>query len=71
MTTSKKILTVALAAVAITTASLAVTGDAFAKGGKGGGHEHGSWGRGFSSIVVIESSCYQWVRGLGKVYVCN
>jgi hypothetical protein len=71
MTTSKKILTVAFAAVAITTASLAVTGDTFAKGGKGGGNHSGYWGRGYSRIVVVDSTCYQWIRGLGTVYVCN
>jgi hypothetical protein len=43
-------------------------------GGKGGGHHghwgHGYWGGGFGSIVVIEPSCWRWVPGLGRVYVC-
>jgi len=34
---------------------------------------HGFWGRGFGfgGIVVIDSGCYRWVRGLGRVYVCG
>jgi len=41
------------------------------KGGGMGGH-HGHWGHGygFGGIVVIEPSCWRWVRGLGRVYVC-
>jgi hypothetical protein len=43
-------------------------------GGKGGGHHghwgHGYWGGGFGSIVVIGPSCWRWVPGLGRVYVC-
>ena len=43
-------------------------------GGKGGGHHkhwgHGHWGRGFG-IVVIGPSCWRWIPGLGKVYVCS
>ena len=42
-------------------------------GGKGGGHHghwgHGHWGRHFG-IVVIGPSCWRWIPGLGKVYVC-
>jgi len=38
-----------------------------------GGH-HGHWGHGygggFGSIVVIGPSCWRWVPGLGRVYVC-
>jgi hypothetical protein len=45
-----------------------------AAGGKGGGHHghwgHGYWGGGFGSIVVIGPSCWRWVPGLGRVYVC-
>jgi hypothetical protein len=43
-------------------------------GGKSGGHHghwgHGYWGGGFGSIVVIGPSCWRWVPGLGRVYVC-
>jgi hypothetical protein len=41
-------------------------------GGMGGGHHwgHGHWGGGFGGIVVIGSSCWRWVPGLGRVYVC-
>jgi hypothetical protein len=80
-TKSKKILTIAVAAVALTTASFAVTGDALAKGGMGGGgfgkgggfgHGHG-FGRGFGhgGVVFIGSSCWRWFPGLGKVWVCD
>jgi hypothetical protein len=37
---------------------------------KGGHHGHG-WGRGFGGIVVIDDGCYRWVRGVGRVYVCD
>jgi len=38
----------------------------------GGGHHggHGYWGGGFGGIVVIGPSCWRWVPGLGRVYVC-
>jgi hypothetical protein len=41
-------------------------------GGMGGGHHwgHGHWGGGFGGIVVIGPSCWRWVPGLGRVYVC-
>ena len=41
-------------------------------GGMGGGHHwgHGYWGGGFGGIVVIGPSCWRWVPGLGRVYVC-
>jgi len=41
-------------------------------GGMGGGHHggHGNWGGGFGGIVVIGPSCWRWVPGLGRVYVC-
>jgi len=44
-TKSKKLLTAALAALALTTGSLVATGDAFARGGHGG-HGHGGHGHG-------------------------
>jgi hypothetical protein len=44
-------------------------------GGMGGGHHghhyHGYWGGGFNSIVVIGPSCWRWVPGVGRVYVCR
>ena len=41
-------------------------------GGMGGGHHwgHGYWGGGFGGIVVLGPSCWRWVPGLGRVYVC-
>jgi len=43
-------------------------------GGMGGGHHgywgHGYWGGGFTSTVVIGPSCWRWVPGFGRVYVC-
>jgi hypothetical protein len=43
-------------------------------GGYHGGH-HGHWGhgygRGFGGIVVIGPSCWRWIPGFGKVYVCD
>ena len=41
-------------------------------GGMGGGHHwgHGYWGGGFGGIVVVGPSCWRWVPGLGRVYVC-
>jgi hypothetical protein len=77
MTKSKKILTVALTAVAITAASLASTGSAFA-GWKHHhhhhhhGHWHG-WGGGVFLSGAVAASCWRWIetrRGYAKVYVC-
>jgi hypothetical protein len=42
-------------------------------GGMGGGHHGhwgGHWGRGFGGVVVIGSTCWRWIPGLGRVYVC-
>jgi len=42
-------------------------------GGMGGGyhgHGHGYWRGGFGGIVVIGPSCWRWVPGFGRVYVC-
>jgi len=61
--------TVAAAALIPTKASAGGGG----KGGGMGGH-HGHWGHGygggFGGIVVIGPSCWRWVPGLGRVYVC-
>jgi hypothetical protein len=71
MTKTKKIITVALAAVAITTASLAATGNAFA----GGGHHHHHFFRsGVYFATPVYASCWKWVFFKGfykKVYVCG
>jgi hypothetical protein len=48
-------------------------------GGMGGGHHghghHGHWGHGyrghgFGGIVVTGYSCWRWIPGYGRVYVC-
>jgi hypothetical protein len=71
MTKTKKIITVALAAVALTTASLAATGNAFA----GGRHHHHFFHRGvFFTTPIVYASCWKWVYFKGiykKVYVCG
>ena len=71
MTKTKKIITVALAAVALTTASLAATGNAFA----GGGHHHHHFFRsGVFFATPVYASCWKWVYFKGlykKVYVCG
>jgi hypothetical protein len=66
--TYKKTLTVAVTAIALATASLAATSDAFAKGGGGGGwgHHHHGFG-GF--YVGGGGSCWVWVRGV-LVNIC-
>ena len=67
-----KTLTVALTAIALATASLAATSDAFAGGGgKGGGGGGGKWGggwghhhHGFGGFYVGGGgTCWVWVRG--------
>ena len=59
---------------AIGAAALIPTQASAGGGGKGGGMggHHGHWGHGygFGGIVVIEPSCWRWVRDLGRVYVC-
>jgi hypothetical protein len=69
----------AVATVAAIGAAALIPTVASAGGGKGGGgggmgggyHGHGPyWGGGFGSFVVIGPSCWRWVRGLGRVYVC-
>ena len=72
MTNTKKIITVALAAVAITTASLASTGSAYA-GGRHGHffHDHH---RGVFFAAPVYASCWKWVFFKGfykKIYVCG
>jgi hypothetical protein len=73
MQKTKKLLAFTLAAVAIATASLALSGDAFAKGGSGGGsgHHFSHFHRGvyFSSPVVVDT-CWRWFGGK-RVWVCS
>ena len=64
---------------AIGAAALIPTAASAGGGGKGGGggmgnhgHGHGHWGGGFGGgVVVIAPSCWRWVPGVGKVWVCN
>jgi hypothetical protein len=68
----------ALATVAaIGAAALIPTEASAGGGGKGGGMgggmggHHGHWGRGYGGgFVVIGPSCWRWVPGVGRVYVC-
>jgi hypothetical protein len=66
----------AVATVAAIGAAALIPTEASAGGGKGGGmgggHHwgHGYWGAGSGGIVVIGPSCWRWVPGLGRVYVC-
>jgi hypothetical protein len=64
----KKFITIALAAVALTTASLATTGEALAHGGKGGKHFF------FKRVIVVptrvHSSCHWKFINFKKVWVC-
>jgi hypothetical protein len=67
----------AFATVAAIAAASLIPTEASAGGGKGGGmggSHHGHWGHGygggFGGIVVIGPSCWRWVPGLGRVYVC-
>lgn len=63
---------------AIGAAALIPTSASAGGGGKGGGgmgnhdHGHGHWGGSFGGgVVVIAPSCWRWVPGVGKVWVCN
>jgi hypothetical protein len=67
-----------VAAALIPTEASAGGGGKGGAGGTGGGHHgghhgahHGYWGRGFGSVVVIGPSCWRWLPGFGKVYVCG
>jgi hypothetical protein len=62
---------------AIGAAALIPTEASAGGGGKGGGMgggmggHHGHWGRGYGGgFVVIGPSCWRWVPGVGRVYVC-
>ena len=74
----KKVLTIAFAAVALTTSSLAVTGQAHAKalaGGGGGvtripvGGRHFAFYRGIYFSAPGYVSCWRWIGGK-RVYIC-
>jgi len=74
----KSIFAVATAA-AIGAAALIPTEASAGGGGKGGGGmgggyhggHHGHRGYGYGpGFVVIGSSCWRWIPGFGKVYVC-
>jgi len=75
----KSIIAVATVA-AIGAAALIPTEASAGGGGKGGGGMgyhggyHGHWGhgygRGFGGFVGIGPSCWRWIPGFGKVYVC-
>jgi hypothetical protein len=97
----RKVLTVSVAAVMLTGASLAATSNAFAIGpgdvivsglnqaakrqrqvlgagligvGLGVGAAaiaHGLAHREPRAIVIEKNSCWRWVRGVGKVWVCD
>ena len=81
MTKMKKITTAAIAALALTTASLAIPGQAFAgghggHGGHGGGHGfggghfgHGFFGYGHRHHFYAYNSCWKW-SPYGPVNVC-
>ena len=78
MTKFKTIITAAIAALALTTASLAVPGQAFARGGHGGhgiGHGHfgghGIFGHGYHHRQFFAyNSCWKW-SPYGPVNVCR
>jgi hypothetical protein len=62
----KTILNVAFVAVAVTTTSLAVTGQAHAKGG---GRHFAHFSRGIYFSAPVYASCWKWIGGQ-RVYVC-
>jgi len=68
----------AIGAAAVIPTEASAGGGGKGGGGMGGGYHggyHGHWGhgygRGFGGIVVIGPSCWRWIPGLGKVYVCD
>jgi hypothetical protein len=78
----RKTIFVVASVAAIGAAALIPTAASAGGGGKGGGgmgnhshghgHGHGHWGGGFGGgVVVIAPSCWRWVPGVGKVWVCN
>jgi hypothetical protein len=68
----------AIGAAALIPTEASAGGGGKGGGGMGGGYHaghHGHWGhgygRGFGGIVVIGPSCWRWIPGFGKVYVCD
>jgi hypothetical protein len=57
------------AALIPTQASAGGGGKGPGMGGGHHGHHHGYWGGGFG-LVVIGPSCWRWIPGFGRVYVC-
>ena len=76
----RKTMFVVATVAAIGAAALIPTEASAGGGGKGGGMgggmggHHGHWGHGYGGgyggFVVIGPSCWRWVPGLGRVYVC-
>ena len=62
----KKVLTIAFAAVALTTSSLAATAPAHAKGG---GRHFAYFSRGIYFSAPGYVSCWRWIGGK-RVFVC-
>ena len=71
MTKFKMITTAAIAALALSTASLAIPGQAFAGGHGGHGGGHGGFGHGYRHRHFFAyNSCWKW-SPYGPVNVCN
>jgi hypothetical protein len=51
-------------------ATVAAIGGGGKGGGMGGHHGHWGHGYGYGGFVVIGPSCWRWVPGVGRVYVC-
>lgn len=69
----RKTIFAAVTVAALGAAALIPTQASAGGGGKGGGYHghhwhHGYWG-GFG-LVVIGPSCWRWIPGFGRVYVC-
>jgi hypothetical protein len=73
---NRKTILAAATFAAIGAAALIPTQASAGGGGKGGGgmggghHGHGYWGAGFGGVVLIGPSCWRWIPGVGRVYVC-
>ncbi|HET9817182.1 MAG TPA: hypothetical protein VFQ33_15600, partial [Xanthobacteraceae bacterium] len=64
----------AIGAAALIPTQASAGGGGKGGGGLGGGHHghggHGYWGGGFGGVVLIGPSCWRWIPGVGRVYVC-
>ena len=64
----------AIGAAALIPTQASAGGGGKGGGGMGGGHHghggHGYWGGGFGGVVLIGPSCWRWIPGVGRVYVC-